>query len=104
MSSHRSSARGREGREGESIGNLRRRGMSLAVKFSVFTLLVSVLITVLFGIFSIRDLQKNMLSEIKHSGYDQVMTLRAIGQMIIKSHDLTHRSDITSPLKTYKAQ
>jgi serine phosphatase RsbU (regulator of sigma subunit) len=72
------------GREGESIGGLSRRGWSLAAKFSVFTLLVSVLITVLFGIFSIRDLRSTMKREISRAGYQNVLVLEAFGQGVIR--------------------
>jgi serine phosphatase RsbU (regulator of sigma subunit) len=69
--------------EGDSIGPLHRRGWSLAAKFSVFTLLVSVLITVLFGIFSIRDLRANMKREIARAGYQDVLVLKAFGQSVM---------------------
>ncbi len=82
--SARSTTRGGAGREGESIGALRRRGWSLAMKFSIFTLLVSVLITMLFGVFSIRDLRAHMLEEIIRSGYQDVLVLNAFGQHVVK--------------------
>jgi serine phosphatase RsbU (regulator of sigma subunit) len=70
-------------RGADSIGALRRRGMSLAFKFSLFTLLVICLVTFLFGLFSIRDLRTHMLDEITRSGYQDVLVLQAFGRRVI---------------------
>ena len=70
-------------RGADSIGALRRRGMSLAFKFSLFTLLVICLVTFLFGLFSIRDLRTHMLEEITRSGYQDVLVLQAFGRRVI---------------------
>jgi serine phosphatase RsbU (regulator of sigma subunit) len=92
----------RGGREGDSIGSLRRRGWSLAVKFSVFTLLVSVLITMLFGVFSIRDLRTHMLDEIIRSGYQDVLVLNAFGQHVVRDLAGKRDAEFSSLLNKYR--
>ncbi len=70
-------------RAADHIGSLRRRGMSLAMKFSIFTVLAMCLVTFLFGLFSIRDLRSHMIDEISRSGYQDVLILQAFGRRVI---------------------
>lgn len=78
-------ARGRGGRgapagssprnTGAEIGRLHRRGMSLAVKFSLFISLLIILISSLFGLVVIKLFKETVQKEIIHSGYLQVLSL-----------------------------
>jgi len=73
----------RGGREGAEIGNLQRRGMSLGLKISIFTLLVIGMVTSLFGYVSIRAMRESLMNEIKRSGYNSIMALQPFGQRVI---------------------
>ncbi|MFH0937690.1 MAG: SpoIIE family protein phosphatase [Planctomycetota bacterium] len=78
--SHLSSVTGHKGVE---IGNLQRRGWSMVAKFSVFTLLMILLIISLFGWFSIKALENSVTDEILRSGHQQVLSLHSFGQRIM---------------------
>lgn len=73
------------GREGAEIGSLQRRGWSLTMKFSVFTLLIVILITMLFGYVSIQSLKNSVLEEILRSGHQQVLTLQQFGVRVFNN-------------------
>jgi len=72
----------RKGRGGE-IGSMARRGMSLAQKLVAFTVLVTLPITMIFGVVSIRDLEEQLKSEIKRSGTQQALVLNTFAQRVI---------------------
>ncbi|GMV80004.1 MAG: hypothetical protein AMXMBFR7_11880 [Planctomycetota bacterium] len=67
---------------GAEIGRLHRRGLSLAVKFSLFISLLIILISALFGLVVIRIFQEKLRDDILRSGYQQALTLRAFGRRV----------------------
>jgi serine phosphatase RsbU (regulator of sigma subunit) len=77
-------------RDGGEIGNLQRRGWSLSLKISVFTLLIIGLVTALFGYVSVQGMRTSILSEIKRSGYNSIMGLHAFGQRVAKPLKAMH--------------
>ena len=77
-------AREPRAREGAGIGAQKRRGMSVTLKFSLFTLLTIAIITFIFGALSIGDLQNQLLEEIKRSGYQQVLWVQTFGLRVVE--------------------
>jgi serine phosphatase RsbU (regulator of sigma subunit) len=65
------------------IGTLARRGMSMTHKLVLFTLLVTLPISLIFALVSLHDLKSQLMDEIKRSGTDQAMLLNAFGQRVI---------------------
>jgi len=94
---------GRKGRGGEEADALGRRGLSLTAKFVVLALLVSLPITILFGAVAIRDLETQLLEEIKRSGYDSVLQLQAYALTVVKRLKGTenHYGEFTKILDDY---
>jgi len=80
----REGSRARARNAGGQIGALQRRGMSLSAKVALFTLALTVTISVIFAIISLIDLEDKLNAEIKHSGYRQILTLHAFGQRVIE--------------------
>lgn len=70
---------------GAEIGSMHRRGLGLAMKFSLFISLLILLISLLFGLVVIRLFKDKMKEEIKRSGYQQVLTLKPLGKRIYKN-------------------
>lgn len=85
---------------GAEIGRLHRRGMSLAMKFSLFISLLILLISLLFGLVVIRLFKDKMKEEIKRSGYQQVLTLKPFAKRIYKTFN-DWRSDTKSTERFY---
>jgi serine phosphatase RsbU (regulator of sigma subunit) len=61
---------------GQGDGKMVHGGSSLSTKFTVFTFLIIVLVTGLFGFMSIRSLKNSMINEIQHSGQSNILALR----------------------------
>jgi len=94
---------GRKGGGGEQIGALGRRGMSLTAKFVLLALLVSLPITLLFGAVAIRDLETQLADEIKRSGYDSVLQLRAYAETVVQRLKGAHNlADFEKILENYR--
>jgi serine phosphatase RsbU (regulator of sigma subunit) len=74
----------RKHKRGDEIGHLQRRGLSLGLKISGFTLVVITAVTALFGYVSITSLQDSLNNQIKRSGYNSIMNLHAFGQHVIQ--------------------
>jgi serine phosphatase RsbU (regulator of sigma subunit) len=79
---------------GGSDDKLGHGGMSLSGKFTVFTLLIIVLITALFGFVSIRSLKASLISEIQRSGYSSILTLRYYSDKVVREYIQGARSDM----------
>jgi len=87
---------------GSEIGSLRVRGMALKLKFVIFSLLVTVPITVIFGLVAITGIERQMTDEIKRSGYGQVLQLNAFATKIMERfRDATSQGDFEAQLKLY---
>lgn len=90
------------GHKGREIGVLGRRGMSLTAKFVLLALIVSLPITLLFGVVAIHDLETQLKNEIKRSGYDSVLQLHAYGQTVVQRvKGLRNYLDLTNILQNY---
>jgi len=88
---------------GSEIGNLARRGMSLAQKLVIFTVLVTLPITVIFGLVSINDLERQMRDEIKRSGHVQALVLQPFAQRIAdRFRGVRDSGEFTRLLNEYK--
>ncbi|MCX7804700.1 MAG: hypothetical protein N3A38_05860 [Planctomycetota bacterium] len=65
---------------GGEIGILKRRGISLAVKFSLCISALVLVVSALFGLVAIRLLQTKLRQEIILSGEQQILMLEALGR------------------------
>lgn len=93
--------KGKRGRGGE-IGSLKVRGMALKLKFVIFSLLVTVPITVIFGLVAITGIERQMTDEIKRSGYGQVLQLNAFATKIMERfRDAANQGEFEDQLKKY---
>lgn len=95
-------AKGKRGRGGSEIGSLKVRGMALKLKFVIFSLLVTVPITLIFGLVAISGIEKQMTEEIKRSGYGQVLQLNAFATKIMERfRDANNQGEFEELLKKY---
>lgn len=76
------------GRVGKEIGSLKRRGWTLALKFSVFTLAVTILITFLFGVVTIRQMRDVLEDDINDSAKKQALTFALFGKKLMEDPEL----------------
>ena len=95
---------GKAAREGSEIGSLKRRGMPLTWKLSLFTFFVTTLVTIIFFMVSMRGLESQLMDEIKRSGYQEVLGLHAFGQRVIADRFLGIRNQgaLVAALDNYK--
>lgn len=76
--------------------------MSLTHKFVMLALLVSLPITLLFGLVAIRDLEAQLLDEIKRCGYDNVLQMHAYAQYVVQRiKGLRNYGDFTKIIQAY---
>jgi len=97
-------AKGKKGRGGggSEIGSLRVRGMALKLKFVIFSLLVTVPITLIFGLVAINGIEKQLNEEIRRSGYGQVLQLNAFATKIMERfRDVNNQGEFEELLKKY---
>jgi serine phosphatase RsbU (regulator of sigma subunit) len=95
---------GESQRKGGQIGALSRRGFTLNQKFVLLALLVSLPITVLFGMVAVSDLEKQLLDEIKRSGYQQALVLNGFGRHVVaRFKGAPNQLDFDNILTKYKA-
>ncbi len=71
---------------GAEIGRYHRRGMSLAVKFSVFISILIILISALFGLVVISMFKTKLESEIIRTGYNQALSMRGFAITVYRSY------------------
>ncbi|HYG77054.1 MAG TPA: SpoIIE family protein phosphatase [Planctomycetota bacterium] len=88
---------------GSEIGNLARRGMSLAQKLVIFTVLVTLPITIIFGLVSINDLEQQLRNEIRRSGQVQALVLQPFAQRVAdRFRGIRDDGKFTTALNEYK--